>query len=59
MVAGGRGDDAALFLLRRKLRERVTRAPFLETSGALQIVELAVNLQPVISLSAIDGGQGE
>ena len=44
VIAGRSRDDAALLLIGRKLRERVARAAFLETSGALQVVELAENL---------------
>ena len=44
VIAGGSGDDAALLLIGRKLRKRVARAALLETSGPLQVVELAKNL---------------
>ena len=46
VIAGGGGDDASLFLLGRKLDEGVARAAFLETAGALEVIELAVNLHP-------------
>ena len=46
VIAGGGGDDAALFLLGRQLGEGVGGAAFFETSGALEVVELAVDLHP-------------
>jgi len=44
MIAGGSRDNAAFFLFIRKLDQRVARAAFLKTSGALQVVELAEDL---------------
>ncbi len=38
--------DASFLLPGRKLGERVTRAAFLETAGALVVVELAMDLHP-------------
>jgi hypothetical protein len=46
VVASGGGDDAALFLFARQLRESVARAAFLEAAGPLLIIELAVNFEP-------------
>ncbi len=46
VITRGGGDDAALLLFRRQLRERVPRAAFLEASGALEVVQLAINLHP-------------
>ena len=45
MVAGGRRDHAALALFGRELQERVARAALLEAAGALQVVELAVDMR--------------
>ena len=46
MIAGRGGDDAYLLLFGGELDERVARAAFLEASGALKIIELAMNLHP-------------
>ena len=43
VIARRSRNDAPLLLIGWKLRERVARAAFLETSGALQVVELAEN----------------
>ena len=45
MIAGRGRDHAALALLRREPRQRVARAALLEASGALQIVELAIDVR--------------
>ena len=45
VIAGGRGDHAALALLGRQLQQRVARAALLEAAGALQVVELAVDVR--------------
>jgi len=45
VVAGGGGDDAALALPARQLRERVTRAALLEAACTLQIVEFAIDMR--------------
>ena len=45
VVAGRRGDHAALALRRRQLQQRVARAALLEAAGALQVVELAVDVR--------------
>src|SRR5205814_1299008 len=44
VIARGRGDHAALLLIWWQLSQSVTRAAFLEASGALQVVELAEDL---------------
>src|SRR5437870_9945540 len=54
VVAGGRSGDAAFFLVVGQLREGIARAAFLETSGALQVVELAVDLHAA-DLAQCDG----
>ena len=46
MIAGGGGNDSALLLFGRQLRKRVACAPFLETTSALDSIQLAVNLHP-------------
>ena len=46
VIASRRRNDAALFLIGGQLRKRVARTAFLETPGALQVVELAENLHP-------------
>ena len=46
VIAGRGGDHAFLFCSAEKLREGVARAAFLEAAGALEIVELAINLHP-------------
>ncbi len=46
MIAGGGGDDAFFLLLGRELGEGVARAALLEAAGALEIIELAINLHP-------------
>src|SRR4029450_894478 len=43
VITSGGGDDAALLLISGQLRECITRAALLKTSGALQVVELAEN----------------
>ncbi len=45
VVAGGGRDHAALALLGREEQQRVARAALLEAAGALQVVELAVDLR--------------
>src|SRR4029434_1484195 len=44
MVARRSGNDSTLVLVARQLCQRIARAPFLEASRALQVVELAENL---------------
>src|SRR5205823_12553269 len=44
VIARRRGDHATLLLTRRQLNQSVTSAAFLETSGALHVVELAEDL---------------
>ena len=46
MIPGRRGDNPFLLLLVGELNERVTRPTLLETSGALEVIELAINLHP-------------
>ena len=46
VIARGGRDHAAFLLVGRQLRESVARAAFLETAGALQVVELAENFHP-------------
>ena len=43
VIAGGCGDHATFLLIRRQLGQSVARTALLETSGALQVVELAEN----------------
>ena len=43
MVARRSGNDSTLLLVTRQLCQRIARAPFLEASRALQVVELAEN----------------
>ena len=45
VVAGRRRDDAAPALLGREQQQRVARAALLEAAGALQVVELAVDVR--------------
>src|SRR5215470_7591506 len=45
MVSGRSGNDSALLLIMRQLRQRVSRPAFLETSCSLQVVEFAENFQ--------------
>jgi hypothetical protein len=45
VIAGGRGDHAASSLLRRQLQQGVARAALLEAAGALQVIELAVDMR--------------
>jgi hypothetical protein len=54
VIAGRGGDDAFLFLFLRKLGEGVARAALLEAPGALEIIELAINLHPA-ELAQRDG----
>src|SRR5436190_19455238 len=44
MVPRRSGNDSTLLLVTRKLYKRIARAPFLEASRTLQVVELAENL---------------
>jgi hypothetical protein len=45
VIAGRCGNDAALPRVGRELQQRVARAAFLETAGALQVIELAINVR--------------
>ena len=43
MIPGGRCNHPTLLLFGRQLREGIARAAFFEASGALQIVQFAIN----------------
>jgi hypothetical protein len=45
VIAGGGRDDAALTLRRRKLQQRIACAALLEAAGALQVIELAMDVR--------------
>jgi hypothetical protein len=57
VIAGARGDHAALGLFRRECQEPVERATFLKRTGHLQVFKLEKN--PVAGHSADGLGVGE
>ena len=44
MIPGGRCNYPTLLLLGRQLRQSIARPAFFEASGALQVVQFAINL---------------
>jgi hypothetical protein len=59
VIAGGRRDHAACARLRGQLQQRVARAALLEAAGALEIVELAIDVRAGQLDSGIDSTHGD